>query len=53
MEVSGQLHALATLCPVKNLQNPLDRRLGGLQSCSGCGGEEKKSQLLLGIEPWL
>jgi hypothetical protein len=29
----------------------LDRRLGGPQSRSGRGGEEKNSQLLLGIEP--
>jgi len=30
---------------------PLDRRLGGPQSCSGHGGEEKNSQPPLGIEP--
>jgi hypothetical protein len=30
---------------------PLDRRLGGPQSRSGRGGEEKNSQLLLGLEP--
>jgi hypothetical protein len=29
----------------------LDRRLGGLQSRSGRGGEEKNSQLLPGLEP--
>jgi hypothetical protein len=29
----------------------LDRRLGGLQSQSGCGGEKKNSQPLLGLEP--
>jgi hypothetical protein len=29
----------------------LDRRLGGPQSCSGCGGEEKNSQPPLEIEP--
>jgi hypothetical protein len=29
----------------------LDRRLGGLQSRSGCGGEEKNSQPLPGLEP--
>jgi hypothetical protein len=29
---------------------PLDRRLGGPQSCSGCGGEEKNSQPPPGIE---
>jgi hypothetical protein len=30
---------------------PLDRRLGGPQSCSRCGDEEINSQLPLGIEP--
>jgi len=30
---------------------PLDRRLGGPQSCSGHGGEEKNSQPPPGIEP--
>jgi hypothetical protein len=30
---------------------PLDRRLGGLQSRSGRGGEKKNSQPLLGLEP--
>jgi hypothetical protein len=30
---------------------PLARRLGGPQSLSGCGGEEKNSQLLPGLEP--
>jgi hypothetical protein len=30
---------------------PLDRRLGGPQSRSGRGGEEKNSQHLLGHEP--
>jgi hypothetical protein len=30
---------------------PLDRRLGGHQSLSGRGGEEKNSQLLPEIEP--
>jgi hypothetical protein len=31
-------------------QYPLDRRLGGTQSCSGHSGEEKNSQPLPGIE---
>jgi len=35
----------------KSPQFPLDRRLGGPQSWSGCGGEEKNSQPLLGIKP--
>jgi hypothetical protein len=43
MEVSGQLHGAAAL-------HPLDRRTGGPQSRSGCGGEEKKSQPPPGIE---
>jgi hypothetical protein len=30
---------------------PLDRRLGGPQSRSGCGGEEKNSQPLPVLEP--
>jgi hypothetical protein len=29
----------------------LDRRLGGLQSRSGCGGKDKYSQSLPGLEP--
>jgi hypothetical protein len=29
---------------------PLDRRVGGPQSRSGCGGEEKNSHLLPGLE---
>jgi hypothetical protein len=36
---------------VKSLWYPLDRRLGGLQSWSGCSDEEKNSQPLLGPEP--
>jgi hypothetical protein len=35
----------------KNPSHPLDRRLGGPQSRSGCGGEEKYSQSLPGLEP--
>jgi hypothetical protein len=41
MEVSGQLHAPAALPPGKSPWYPLDRRLGGPQSQSGRGGEEK------------
>jgi hypothetical protein len=44
MEVSGQLHVPAALPPGKELWYPLDRRLDGPQSRSGCGGEEKNSQ---------
>jgi hypothetical protein len=44
MEVSGQLHAPAALPPGKEPWYPLDRRLGGPQSRSGRGGEEKNSQ---------
>jgi len=42
--VSGQLHAPATSPPGKEGKSPwypLDRRLGGPQSHSGHGGEEK------------
>jgi hypothetical protein len=46
MAVNGQLHAPAA-CP----WYPLARRLGGPQSQSGRGGEEKNSQLLPGLEP--
>jgi hypothetical protein len=42
MEVSGQLHVPAALLPGKEpLVYLLDRRLGGPQSHSGRGGEEK------------
>jgi hypothetical protein len=51
MEVSGQLHALATLPPGKEPLVPLDRSLGGPQSRSGRSGEEKNSQLPPGTEP--
>jgi hypothetical protein len=44
MEVNGQLHAPAALPQGKSLWYPLDRRLGGPQSRSGRGGEEKNSQ---------
>jgi hypothetical protein len=50
MEVSGQLHGPATLPSGKKLRYPLDRRLGGPQSRSGRGGEEKDSQPPPGIE---
>jgi hypothetical protein len=51
MEVSGQLHALATLTPQgKSPWYPLDRRLGGPQGHSGHGSEEKNPQLPPGIE---
>jgi len=36
--VSGQLHAPVALPQGKSLRYPLDRRLGGIQSCSGCSG---------------
>jgi hypothetical protein len=43
MEVSGQFHAPAALTPEKGPRYPLDRRLGGHQSRSECGDEEKKN----------
>jgi hypothetical protein len=51
MEVSGKLHAPATLPPGKEPVYTLDSRLGGLQSRSGRGGDGKNSQPLLGLEP--
>jgi hypothetical protein len=51
MEVSSQLHAPAALLPGKEPLYPLDARLGGPQSRSGHGGEEKNSQPPPGIDP--
>jgi hypothetical protein len=51
MEVSGRLYAPAALPPGKEARYPLDWRLGGPQSRSGRGGEEKNSQPPPGIEP--
>jgi hypothetical protein len=50
MEASGQLHASAALLLGKSPRCTLDRRLGGPQSRSGRGGEEKNSQPPPGIE---
>jgi hypothetical protein len=44
MEVSGQLHAPATLPQGKSPWYTLERRMGGTQSRSGRSGEEKNSQ---------
>jgi len=43
MVMSGQFHAVVTLPQRKSPLYPVDRRPGGPQSQSGCGGEEKKS----------
>jgi hypothetical protein len=51
MEVSGQLHAPAALPQGKSPWYPFDR-LGGPQSRSGRGGEEKNSQPPPEIEPY-
>jgi len=51
MEVSDELHASAALPEGKSPWYSLDRRLGGPQSRSGRGGEEKNSQPPPGIEP--
>jgi hypothetical protein len=49
--VSDQLHAPAALYPQgKSPWYPLSKRLGGPQSQSGHGGEEKISQPVLGLE---
>jgi hypothetical protein len=51
MDVSGQLHAPATLHPGKDPRYSLDRRPGETQGRSGRGGEEKNSQSPPEIEP--
>jgi hypothetical protein len=51
MEVSGHIHTPAAIPQGKSPWYPLDRRLGGPQSRSGRGGEEKNSQPPPGIEP--
>jgi hypothetical protein len=51
MEVIGQLLTLAALPQGKSPRYLLDRRLGGPQSRSGRGGEEKNSQPLSVLEP--
>jgi hypothetical protein len=50
MEVSSYTHGPGALSPGKESLHPLDKRLGGTQSLSGRGGEEKESQPLPGIE---
>jgi hypothetical protein len=52
MEVSSHLSPRPFHPQVKSPWYPLDRRLGGPQSHSGRGGEEKNSQPRPGIEPW-
>jgi hypothetical protein len=52
MRVSGQLHTMDALPLEKISLYPLDRRLGGPQSRSGCGGEEENSQWCL-IMQWM
>jgi hypothetical protein len=51
MEVSDQLHAPAALPRGKSPWYSLARRLGGPQTRSGDGGEEKNSLPLPGLEP--
>jgi len=50
VEVSGQIHDPAALLPGKEPPYPFNRRLGGPQSRSAHGGEEKNSQTPPGIE---
>jgi hypothetical protein len=50
MDVSGQIHPLAST-PAKQPIVPIwYTRLGGPRSLSGRGGEEKKSLLMPGME---
>jgi hypothetical protein len=51
MEVRGQLHTRPLYPQGNSSWYPVDRRLGGPQSRSGRGGEEKNSQSLPGFEP--
>jgi hypothetical protein len=51
MEVSGWLHAPASLSQGSSSWYQLERSLSGPQSRSGRGGEEKTSQPLPGLEP--
>jgi hypothetical protein len=52
MEASGQLHTTAGLSLGKQLlARPFVRKLGGPQSRSGRGGEEKNPQSLQRLEP--
>jgi hypothetical protein len=51
MEMSGQLHPRQLYSEGKSPWYPLDMRLGGPQSRSGRGGEEKNSQPRPGLEP--
>jgi hypothetical protein len=50
MELSGRIHAPATLPPGKERWYLLDRRLAGPQGRSGRCDEEKNSLLPPGIE---
>jgi hypothetical protein len=52
MEVSGQFQAPLPHSQGKSPWYPLDRRLGGSQSRSGRGGEEKNIQPPPEIEPY-
>jgi hypothetical protein len=51
-EMSGQLHSRPP-SDRKKPQNPLNRRHSGLQSQSGCFGEEKNLLIMPGFEPWI
>jgi hypothetical protein len=51
MEISGQLHAQPLYPQVESPWYPLEGRVGGHQSRSGCGGEVKNSRPPPGIEP--
>jgi len=53
MEMSGQAHILAALPQGKSPEYPLNRRLCGLHSWSGCFGQEINLLPLLGLETWI
>jgi hypothetical protein len=54
LDWSGKIHTPAALPPEKELQYPLDRRLGGPQRYSECSCVEQNipSLPLPGFEPW-
>jgi len=49
--VEVKIHILLVYPQRKSIWYPLDRKWGGSQSHSGCGGREKKSLFLPGNKP--
>jgi len=53
MEMSGQAYILAALPQGNSPEYPLNRRLCGTHSRSGCFGQEINLLLLLELETWI